>query len=264
MTPERLRKLKPKRSSFEWSKEKLEPIEFYSIFTDEYIKKMIKSEEIAEAYLNGELRKGNLDDFFDMRFPKELTDYNTKLMNALEGRYFNEHPKNYEAFRKRFKKENPEKRYEAERLCEKTRSGDESLLIQLKELVQGNEEAIKIIDEIIFRFKELDGYMFKRYLGWLLGTKFDWMGVKDGWVTLYDAKSSYIIDSSLAEYYLRFTKAKIPFFLLIWDEGSGELRGFEMKRFDPKKMINRYGDYTIPKEETVCLKIIPREASEPS
>ena len=41
MTPERLRKLKPMRSSFEWSKEKLEPIEFYSIFTDEYIKKMI-------------------------------------------------------------------------------------------------------------------------------------------------------------------------------------------------------------------------------
>jgi hypothetical protein len=273
---EKLRRIRLERRTFELKQDRewLEPIKLYSYsMTEENRKKGLRAEEMAlEHYLNpllqGKLPEPKLDGLFDMRYSDELTDYNTRLMNALRGIDFNE-ILDYEPYSKRIIKEHPERKYEVTRLVRREKKNDgkadtqeRNLLEELRELVKGNEEALKIIDELDFRFKGLDGYQFKHHLGTLLGSKFDWMGVRDGITILYEVKSRFWLFEEEAKIYFRFSNAGIPFFILIWDEDKRELRRFDMKSFKPEKMLNKYGNYTIPRNETI--RLFPRESEEPS
>jgi hypothetical protein len=220
--------------------------------------KCLEAEAIAKQYLLDEVRMGNLDALIDMRYPKKLTEYNTRLMNALVGRRFNEIWE-YSTYSNTFKKEHPERSHEVEKLSD--------LLKTLKKEVKGkkgNRKAKKIIRELQVRFRGLDGYQFKKLHSRFMGSKYDWMGVKDGKAILYDAKSSLFLNEGLAKCYWKFSKAGVPFFLLILDKQDGVLRSFEMKRLT-SKMHSKQGDYyIIPRAETVRIKIIPRESEEPS
>jgi hypothetical protein len=216
--------------------------------------KGLDAEKIAKQYLLDEVRMGNLDDFIDIRYPKKLTEYNTRLMNALVGRRFNEIWE-YSSYSNTFKKEHPERSHEVEKLSD--------LLEALKKEVKGkkgNKKAKKIIREVQVRFRGLDGYQFKKLHGKFMGSKYDWMGVKDGKAILYDAKSSLFLNEELAKCYWKFSKAGVPFFLLILDKQDSVLRRFEMKRLTSKMHSGQGEYYTIPRKETTVIKIIPRES----
>jgi hypothetical protein len=165
-------------------KEELELLEIfrYMGMTDKSVAKGLEGEEFAEAWLDEEYGAKNI---INMTYPKELTETNNLIVDALEGREFH----NYE-----WEKDNPEKpkywdRYREVALKKDTTRTDVlhiyTLLKNLEDMAL--KEPLYLIGEIQERTKKLNAYDFLNLLGELKGTKIDFIAVENGGIFI-DAK----------------------------------------------------------------------------
>jgi len=253
---EKLRRIELERHTFEWSKEELELWEdIKCIMEEDELAKGSGAEEIAKQYLDEKYGSEHVE---DMRYPEDLTKFNSLIMDALEGRGF--HSYNGEWWR--YRKKHPE-RIDLLDIW--------SILKNLEDMAKAKNDtkALDLIGELQERFKDdiIDAYKFKELLGLLKGTKFDFIAVNDGrdeekskGSILFDAKywddgyRTPSINQRELEFYIGFANKGIPFYLLYLNKGREKL--YEC---DIRKVRDNLSSFPMRNKGSSIFRIFPSE-----
>jgi len=239
--------------------------------------KKAKGEKVEKFFYDKLCRKYGKNHVLDMTYSPELTErlnmlkdammgkdaHNVWSMKALRKEKYGCEPKSAEEW---MKLDMESERWKA--LMEYAQLS--TLLSGFDALCRDNKKALDIINKICRRLGDFHtdfGILsFFTALGELKGTKMDFIAVNDGrdkkkpnGTIFFDAKSWIKgIDYDSLRYYLCFSLAGIPFYLLIRDAQSGEPYEFEISLDnlikadkDIIKKLEKYDDeatFYIPKE----------------
>jgi hypothetical protein len=245
--------------------------------------KVAKGEEAEKFFYDKLCQKYGSDHVRDMTYPKELTNRISMLKDAVMGKDAH-NVRNMKTIRKEkygSKPKSAEEWMELDMGSERCKNLMEyaelsDLLSGLDAFCRDNKKALHIINKICVRLGDFHTDFgicrLLTLLGELKGTKFDFIAVNDGrdkknpnGAIFFDAKAwdpiickEPMIDYDSLRYYLCFSLAGIPFYLLIRDSQSGEPYEFEISldnlikvEKDIIKKLEKYDDeatFYIPKE----------------